>query len=157
MRDMVYYRTWCKTCKDWTLHEDNICRICDTKFTECLLRDIPDDKLRAQRERYRDQKREEEADFMQRYLHPRNPLLDMLFEEVHHKYRIVESDAGQKRLDEIARERQVKKRMEWEEQRAKDRAKELKYRKLGRNELCLCGSEKKYKLCCWSQIQKIRR
>jgi len=54
---------------------------------------------------------------------------------------LIESDAGLKREEEIIKQKQ--------EEIVKEMKEELdKFKNVGRNEICLCGSNKKYKKCC---------
>ena len=155
------HRIWCKTCNEFELHSRKelfggdkfplICETCDTQYSEIKLSEIPDGKLVEQRERYNEQKRKE-----------MNGLFGMfmvnglnMFNEVDYEIKTVESDAGQKSIDEQKRKEIEKRRNELLQKRHDDLELKKDFHKLGRNEKCLCGSGKKYKKCCWTKIQKI--
>lgn len=150
-------RIWCKTCNEFTLHsqpfdsKELICRECDTHYTDIYLNEIPREKLLEQRQRYKNRKKERMNRILGGYLFTPD-LFGLALEE-----EIYESDAGQIRLDEIEREERNKIYEERRKQREAEKEEEKKFRNLGRNDICLCGSGKKYKHCCWSRIQKIQR
>lgn len=63
------YRTWCHTCKDWTIFTMNAyssnpidmnlhCSICNNNILEYSILDIPKDKILEQRERYVNKEKE---------------------------------------------------------------------------------------------------
>jgi len=77
------------------------------------------------------------------------------FTTSNYKFKIQESDAGQKKLDELHRLK-IKKLLETQLiKRKQDLELKVKFHKLGRNDNCLCGSGKKYKKCCYTKINKI--
>lgn len=63
--------------------------------------------------------------------------------------RIVESDAG---VESIRREKRIKK----EERRKTLEEKVDMYKGLTRNDICNCGSGKKYKKCCLQSIREYK-
>jgi len=161
------YRVWCKTCNDFILHtkkeeEDLKCGDCDTVYTEIFLKDIPEDKIIEQRVRYKDQKRAKLNETMRMFMESAE---SRKVKEMMHMFsppgssyekEIYESDAGQKTIDEEnakIREAQLE-----EEKRIKDEQKEeaAKYKGLGRNDICVCGSGLKYKKCCLIKIESYR-
>lgn len=146
-------RFWCKECKDYTVqHKDGPCLKCGTITESYCLSEVPEEKIRQQRERYKNQRG---ASFLDSYLifdlavHGL-PLdsLTPLFEE---KTKIIESDAGQRAIDE---ERQAYYRKRQEE-REKLREEYKKFKGIGRNQTCPCGSGKKYKHCCLDRFNLI--
>jgi len=166
MPTINYWRTWCKTCNDWTLHSSTgigeeiewHCKTCKTVFTEVKHSEIPEEKLMEQRERYSEDRKKNGVlgRFMDgRLFQQSNPLIDM-FREPGCDVEISESDAGQKAIDD-ERVRQWNIKAEARRlARAGELAEIVRYSKLGRNDLCLCDSGKKYKHCCLSRIESFR-
>jgi hypothetical protein len=154
-----YRRMWCKTCNEYTLHNlpwitaknnDHDCRECGTVYTNVLLSEIPEDKIKEQRERYKLSKKAQFSKmFSDEYLFPNN--FTSSYPDVH----VIESDAGQKFIDEAAErlriEQEKRRRIELDHMRAEAK----RYKALGRNDICLCGSNKKYKTCCQSKYSKV--
>ena len=145
MPTKTYYRIWCKKCNEFTLHnkslseENYICDSCKTVYTDIMLKDIPKDKLITQRQRYNDQKSKDllnMVNFMSAGFFNNNSV------------EIIESDAGQKIIDQKINEKYKKLK---EEQIEKEKL-QKQYSKLGRNELCFCGSGVKFKKCCYNKI-----
>lgn len=138
-------RFWCKECKDYTVqHKDGPCLKCGTATESYCLSEVPEEKIRQQRERYKNQRG---ASFLNSYLifdlamhglpmHSFNPLFEGAT-------RLVESDAGQKEIDE-AYKKAIEERIE---ARRKLEEEFLTYKGTGRNDKCPCGSGKKYKQC----------
>ena len=152
-------RIWCKTCQEFELHEqqypnplDWFCKECETGYTKIKLKDIPNEKIIKQRERYKKYKRNEFRDILGMYTRDRNNLLDM-FAESEYDEIIRESDAGQKNIDDKINKKREEKREKQYLKRQEEKVEMQKYHKLGRNDLCLCGSNKKFKYCCWKRIQ----
>ena len=160
-----YKRIWCKTCNEFELHsrksykdedKDLICRECGTIYTDVFLKDIPEEKIIEQRKRYKESERKSMEKFLSGSYLFGNPLTD-LFKEPGYDTHITESDAGQRAIDEAKAEERRAKWAERQRIRDEERAEEKKFRGLGRNDICLCGSGKKYKKCCWSKIEQIQR
>ena len=144
MPTKTYHRFWCKKCEEYTLQYQKECSICGLVTKSYKLIDVPNDKIAEQRERYRDSK----FSFLSEFLKPKNPLEELFSEEP--EIRIIECDAGQKQLDEIA----AKKRQTWIEQdKAKKKLFNEKFKHLHRNDKCGCNSGKKYKKCCYSKFR----
>ena len=139
MPTITYYRMWCKTCNDFTLHfHDDACKICKTAYSDVYLRDIPKDKIIEQRQRYKASKQRSFSRMMGAYM-----TMGANVFATDPNVTIVESDAGQKSIDE-----EIKKEREAEKKKKEELKQEsLKYAKVQRNEQCLCGSAKKYKNC----------
>ncbi len=157
MPTTYFHRLWCKTCKHWTLHSKAFkaespykCNGCQTIHVRTLLSEIPKDKILEQRERYK--KNIAESILMGGILMS-NPLDSMFSEDF--PTEIVESDAGQKKIDEKIAEKRKKEYEKKELERQKQREEALKYNNLGRNDICICGTGKKYKKCCQPRINKI--
>ena len=165
------YRYFCKTCEDFELHkrifsdettnelfshcifdeEKNpvfICTSCNTQYTRTLLSEVSDEKIEAQRKRYREYKANEFAELTKFMTRQDNSLLTDLFREPSNKFetKIIESDAGLKAIQEA--ERLEEKRIRQEKY-----AEQQKFKNVGRNDTCLCNSGKKYKKCCHSKHQ----
>lgn len=153
----TYNRTWCKTCNDWTLHRMNnnndkqICNDCDTEFTTTYLIDIPEEKLIEQRKRYIESTNPMKV--LTSILHDSSPSVQMakMFQSPGSEIQITEEDAGQKKI----REQRVKEYNERYVERDRLRKEALKYKHLNRNDICICGSGKKYKQCCLSKYQNL--
>ena len=77
-----------------------------------------------------------------------------LFSPDFNKKIIIESDGGQKFIDEKVAERRQAEQDEREEEKNKFLARYENFKKLGRNELCSCGSGVKYKKCCLRNIEE---
>jgi len=138
----IKYRLWCKKCNNFTLHKNvkkenseeeiKVCIDCNTEYTDVVLEDIPLEKLKEQRQRYKAWvAREYKKNLIKLFLaseknKKRNKITFKEDEE-----QIYESDIGQRIIDE-----EIK-----------------KYSKLGRNDICICGSGLKYKKCCWKRIE----
>mgnify|MGYP001769338560 CR=1 FL=1 len=164
----TFNRVWCKECNDFSLHrrdkenkENLVCMSCGTVYTEVLLKDIPEEKILEQRQRY---KRYQEDRLMDVYREMGLSSGERSIKEFLHmmsspgdydKDEIIESDAGQKLIDQQEREERNKKYEEWKIEQEKNSELKKQYKNLGRNDLCLCGSGKKFKHCCWDKLQKI--
>lgn len=156
------HRIWCKTCNEFELHSRKelfggdkfplICETCNTEYSEIKLKDIPDEKLKEQRERYKITRRNNMNDVFGSYL---SIGLLQAFSQSGYEPKIIESDAGQNQIDEYKRELDAEKRRQRKIKEAENEELKKKFHKLGRNEKCRCGSGKKYKKCCWIKIQKI--
>lgn len=150
------YRVWCKTCNDFTLHYEpqfgehgKKCLICKTEHMPTPISEIPKEKVIEQRKRYKEQKarriRSLYTDFIMGYgaktLFSENPQIE-----------IIESDCGQKAIDEAeANERELK----YQQKQALKLEIKQKFKGLGRNDKCACGSNIKYKNCCLDKNEKI--
>lgn len=156
MEQMVYRRIWCKECNDFTIHEIQKdeklnCNFCGTEYTEVYLKDIPEDKLEEQRDRYRLQERKKLMNLYSGFL---NPYTD-IFRPPISKHVVLESDAGQKEIDERKRRERAKRLAEYRERQEKKKKLQEKFKNVHRNDKCLCGSGKKYKHCCLQQIRSL--
>ena len=130
---------WCKTCNDFTLHfHDDACKTCKTVYSDVYLSEIPKDKIIEQRQRYKASKQRSFSRMMGAYM-----TMGANVFATDPNVTIVESDAGQKSIDE---EKQ-KEREEEKKKREELKQESLKYAKVQRNSPCLCGSGKKYKNC----------
>jgi len=169
---ITYYRLWCKECQDWKLFDrkkleievpegkedyEYTCRECGTPHVDILLGDIPKEKLEEQRARYNTKRKGQYTTLMREFtMDPEarqvKELLDM-FGPPASSTDIYESDAGQKKLDEIA---QMKRQREIEEKEARKREiinECVPFKNMARNDQCACGSGKKYKKCCMDKIE----
>lgn len=152
------YRVWCKTCNEFTLHyEPNFltgpyilcCTDCKTDYTEIKISEIPKEKVIEQRKRYKERERRGLQSLYMSFLGGYG--LNTILNEKPN-ISIIESDCGQKAIDEEERKR---KQLEWEEkQRIKQETAE-KFKSIGRNDACACGSGVKYKKCCLNNVEKI--
>lgn len=153
------YRIWCKSCKDFTLHDqvfcdenthprfkalsfnpekphdaEYICK-CGCQYTDVTIGEMDADKVSEQRKRFKLQR---SRDFKNRY----NVFLTMGFGETSNEsHRIVESDAGLKALEKLEEEHRAKIKAQKKEEL-------LRFKNVGRNDTCLCGTGLKYKKCC---------
>lgn len=152
MPSRIYHRFWCSSCNDFTLHGhgvDSACHDCGTVTKEYNLSEVPLDKLLAQRERYKRKRRESVLNMFNAPIG--------LFDRTH-SYEIIETDAGQKEIDDV-REKQLKKLRE--ERDALVEEYNLFYRNTGRNDACPCGKVDnngkplKYKKCCLTRFNLI--
>lgn len=155
MPTRTFRRIWCKTCNEFRLHNINLgdddynCCECKTVYTDIKINDIPKDKANAQRERYKESKKKQYRTIFGSYL---NLGLETMFSNDWGD-RIIESDCGQKTIDD----EYAKKRAEALEilrlERNQQREEAKKYQGLTRNDICICGSGKKYKQCCLTKIR----
>lgn len=165
MPTKILKRIWCKKCNNFELHQqhypnwkDWFCLSCDTLYSDIKIKDIPSDKIEEQRKRYKENQKDQINRFLgELSLTPQEKnlreMLD-LFSPPGSDYEIMESDAGQIALDKINREKKERERIRMNE--IKEEAKKVvnRFKGLGRNDLCRCGSEIKYKKCCLQKIQK---
>lgn len=153
MPEIVYYRVWCKKCQHFELHdapglgdmdtEGLKCRECDTVYTDVMLSEIPQEKKDAQRKRWQDA---QGRVLMSSAYMMMNPFAGIMLGSQDQKVRVVESDAGQKRLNELRHQKRL-------EEIAHRKEEVIKFAGLTRNDKCRCGSGLKYKKCCWSRIE----
>ena len=164
MPTRTLHRIFCKKCNDYTLHDkvdpfseanDWKCTHCGTIYTTITYGEIPEEKLEAQRERYKKQTKESYMNIFQEYMRPSNPLLEMFMEDIT-TTKVVEADAGQKYIDDKAREERNRLWEERELKRQAEREDAAKYVGLTRNDKCACGSELKFKKCCLPRIQSYK-
>ena len=156
------HRLWCKTCKDWILHKKawkavspHKCKDCDAVHERILLSKIPKDKILEQRERYEESTKKDFNNMLSGIMSGIGDKPIDLFSEDWPEPIIVESDAGQKKIDEKIAEKRKKEYEQKNLERQKQREEALKYKNLGRNDICLCGTGKKYKKCCQPKIDKV--
>lgn len=143
------YRMWCKSCQDFTIHnrEDKefSCK-CGTKHTSVKISEIPTEKVEEQRERFRAQRNKRTRKLLST-LGMSSGLNSDFFKAPSVGNEIIESDAGLEKLEAYEKAKKDKER--------RDYALELeRFKGLGRNEICLCGSGLKYKKCCYSKYNK---
>jgi uncharacterized protein YchJ len=173
MPTVIKKRTWCKQCQEFELFSSHLssdvlldengkeikritkteCETCGTEYVPYSLSEVPEEKIEAQRGRYKRHKKEEFMRILNVYAKETqtNMLADMLREPGSElsDQRILEDDAGQIELDaQLKAEREAKRMAEIE---FKER-----YRGVQRNEKCLCGSGLKYKKCCLPRVEAIR-
>ena len=146
------YRQYCKTCEDYTVHtatdtldeklEDipHICSSCQTEYTSIKLIDIPHKIRLEQQQRYREYSRRDMAEMYSSFGRGSN-IFDDFFKPVSGPItKIIESDAGWK----AQREREIATAKKIRDERNAELA---KYKDVGRNDKCPCGSGNKYKHC----------
>ena len=154
MPKLVKYRKWCLNCNNWEIFfEKNlfdpkslVCESCRLAYVEINLSEIPEDKIQLQRYRYKImlKKNNDVVRFFALSLGLGFPSMPV--------QNIIEDDAGQREIylqiqkqnEEIKEQKRVQ-RLEYE-------AEQQKYKHLGRNDRCSCGSGKKYKKCCLSKF-----
>lgn len=99
----LYSRNWCVACNDWELFgSDSKCTSCGKEHESIKLGDIPEEKLEEQRKRWNKQQRYNAVSKMNAFACLSGVMLPNV-EGVDHN--VFESDAGQKRIDEIRKER----------------------------------------------------
>jgi uncharacterized protein YchJ len=155
----TYYRFWCSKCQDFTLQEfdsDCTCSICGTITKSYKISEVPEEKIMEQRQRYNDYKKLKYKKMLGSFLNPTMSIFEeMALEDagLYNPYEpvIVETDAGQKSIDDrdVEESRKIAKQHEAERNALKEEF--LKFKNLGRNDVCACGSGKKYKQCCISK------
>lgn len=161
----TFKRIWCKTCNNFELHkqkypnfDDWICKECGTKYTSIKLSEIPENKLKEQRKRYNDTKKNMISDvFLEVLKSPEQRTIEDLkhmFSPPGSDIEIIESDAGQRYIDEQEEKIRIEEKNKKLEQYQKDKEEVKRYKSLNRNDICICGSNKKYKNCCLKQIKE---
>lgn len=144
------YRKWCKNCKDWEIFtpefgKELTCNTCECISESYRLSEIPIEKLEEQRIRWVKQRRSNFSTLINFA-----EILSYYDNSIGYDHsNLIESDAGQQAIDD-------KKTADWKAECARKKDEVNKYRSIGRNDLCLCGSQKKYKKCCWSKIQSYK-
>lgn len=146
-----YTRTWCNSCKEFTLHHTPFglefqCKECKDTSKTYNHSDIPNDKYLAQVERW---KRSQGNNLFSNYGF--GSLNNNFFNDKSEVI-ITEDDLGYKkrRSDRIAKESEERKAKIEE----KNRLKAL-YAGLTRNDKCGCDSGLKFKNCCLPKINEI--
>ena len=149
------YRLYCKKCSDYTIHSEK-----DGEYTcECgsihehyKLSEVDPEKVKEQRNRfkaYRSNERNETLSHCLGYLDGSNKMKEMMnmfsAPGSNIKTIIKESDAGLKREEKIINDKIDEEIRILKEER-------LKFKDVGRNDICLCGSGKKYKKCCYNKL-----
>lgn len=164
MPQRIQKRLWCDKCQEWEIFENNIkdktlfCDECETPYKVGV--DIPKDKILEQRKRYRASKVKELNEVFGMFAKSgigigRGMFGDDFWREPGSNIRIIEDDAGQENINKQKKLDRDKKAYEAKIQYQKDLELKASFHKLGRNDLCLCNSGKKYKRCCWNKIYKI--
>lgn len=159
MPTTVKYRLWCHNCNDWQLFLDKImetptvyrCQECKCEHTEIDNELIPGDKLKEQRERYKKSQNNSMNYIGARYL--LGGFGGGFSMPVGSDVRIIEADAGQKEIDDEIEKINLQKRELENEQNRVFLQQQKKYAHLCRNDICLCGSGKKYKKCCLTKFK----
>jgi len=161
---------FCTTCQDFTLHtvvykdeinhlhylpdlfkEENdhasICE-CGKQYETVLVRDIPKDKLKEQRERYKTFRSKQFEEGLNLFsMMGMGTTSSSFFDPVQDiKTRIIESDAGLEQEEKVIEDRE-------REQRRLLKLEIEKFKNIQRNDICLCGSGQKYKKCCITKHQ----
>jgi len=137
------YRFWCSKCKDFTIHlpgEEGGCTTCGTVTKTYKMSEVPEEKILEQQKRYR----EKQMNSYLKYLQPQKSIFEEMFSEEIGTTVIHEDDAGWKEISEQRAQAREDARREIRE--AKEEYDRL-YSHLGRNDLCSCGSGKKFKHC----------
>jgi len=145
-----YIRFWCSECKNFTVHNiDGPCLICGVETKEYKISDVPIEFILQQRRRFKNKRSSNFNKILNNLYYP----LGGIFEETNFNYEVIETDAGQLKLEEDEnkeRQKVILERKEHEEEY------KLFYKGVGRNEDCPCGSNKKYKKCCISKFDDLK-
>lgn len=148
MPTIIKYRKYCKTCDDFKLFDycQSIlcCESCKEKYEKVPLEEIDEVKVLQQRNRYR----KYELDSLNNMLFNRKNPIAELFSEPKVGYEVREDDAG-------FLEAQRQSLAEYNKKRKENFELKEKFAKVGRNDVCLCGSGKKYKKCCLIKVEKL--
>jgi len=134
------------------------CRVCGTVTTEYNLSDVPEEKIQEQRKRYNEYKKEHNSfiSFLNVLSSPtRSPISGLFDEDWDSKYEIIETDAGQKAIDDEEFRIRNNKMIELREKQRLLEEEYKKFKHLGRNDRCACGSGKKYKQCCINKFKDL--
>ena len=152
MPKITYTRTWCNSCKDFTLHykpfQQKIqCKECGDNSETYNIGDIPDDKYQEQIQRWKTYNANKFGRVYGQFLNPNSSFFDSS-----PSIEIIEDDLGyEKRRDELqAKENEERKTNKEEQERLKALCKGLT-----RNDKCGCGSGLKFKNCCLPKINEI--
>lgn len=151
-----YKRLWCKQCQEWQLFEFNadelICCECKNTHQKTLLNDLPEEKIAEQRNRYIDSKKKSMNELMKEiFMTPEARYIKEfahMFSKPGTEISIIESDAGQSIIDEEKRRKRIEEIQKIEEEKEIVKRFIFKYKSFQRNDLCPCGSGKKFKKCC---------
>jgi len=166
MPSQIRKRLWCKHCNEWMLHlhhypdwENWFCVSCKNKYEETPLSEIPNDKILEQQERYKEHcAKSSNKIFGELFMTPEERQLKQLmhmFKEPGSDMEITECDAGQEAINQEKRQKRQEVQNKIEKEKTDAKLECIKYKGLTRNDLCICGSTKKYKKCCLERIQKI--
>ena len=135
------YRTYCKTCQDFTIHTaDYICQTCNTEFTSYFPNEVDNNLVEQQRERYQKQQADDVLGLYGAFMQG-NGIQAIMNEP---KVKIIECGAGQEEINNRKKEQR---------EQAKRKGQEIlddyntNYKHLNRNDKCTCGSNKKFKQC----------
>lgn len=156
MPSKTYYRTWCSTCKEFTLHhkpfqQEIQCKDCGDNSQTYNNSDIPNEKYKEQIQRWKNSENKQMSKMFSSILNP-SSFYQMNWYDERHEVIIKEDDLGyQKRRDELRAKENEERKVKQEEQ-AKLKA---LYKGLTRNDKCGCGSGLKFKNCCLPKINEI--
>lgn len=155
MPTRIYKRLWCKACEEWTFFSKGFakdsttdCENCGKTFESLKLSEIPEEKVKEQRERYKKWKAQGLLSVPFLIGAAMNPLTGVGDE-------IIESPAGQHKIDERNREITKQRIEERRAAKAAQKAEEAKFAHLNRNDTCACGSGSKFKKCCLPRIRNM--
>ncbi len=147
-----YTRTWCNSCKEFTLHHTPFglefqCKECKDASKTFNLSDIPKDKYIEQIKRWEDSHGNKLGRIYSTFMNPSNNFFNEESEVI-----ITEDDLGYKKhKDEFYAKEAEERKIKIEE---RNRLKEL-YKGLTRNDKCGCDSGLKFKNCCLPKINEI--
>ena len=156
MPTKIYTRTWCNTCKEFTLHhkpfeKDFQCKDCGDSSKTYNPKDIPDEKYREQIQRWKNSENRQFSKMFNSLLNP-SSFHQMNWFDERNEVVVKEDDLGyEKRRNELRASEESERKAKKEEQ---ERLKSL-YKGLTRNDKCGCGSGLKFKNCCQSKINEI--
>ena len=151
-----YTRTWCNSCKDFTLHHTPFglefqCKECGNTSKTYLLSDIPKEKYIEQVQRWKDSQSKQFSKMFNSITNP-SSFHQMNWFDERNEVIISEDDLGYEKIrDENRAKEKAERQLKIEE---RDNLK-AKYSGLTRNDKCGCGSGLKFKNCCLPKINEI--
>jgi len=154
MPKITYIRFWCSNCKEFTLQLGKKCIECETENTSYFLKDVPIEKILAQRKRYKEFKRKQFEEIISLKFLTAN-IQQSMFTSPEENIEIIETDAGQKKIDEKETQERNERYNKIAEEKRALKEEYCKFKHLNRNDVCICGSGKKYKNCCLTKFKNV--
>ena len=143
------HRTYCKTCKDFTIHTaDYICQTCDTEFTSYFPSEVDSVLVEQQKQRFNAQRNQNMGSLYKAFAIGTG--LEAMVNTDWKPTQVIECDAGQKEINN--RKKEQREELKRKHQEILDDYNNYKH--LNRNEKCTCESGKKFKQCHLLYFQK---